>query len=57
MPCVWHGKDVPTASPNRCAILSRAAAVHGRPPCECPHDGDGERCDFVKAKLAESHDA
>jgi hypothetical protein len=40
-----------------CAVQARVAQSTGKPiETRCPHQGDGDKCGFVKAKLAESND-
>lgn len=54
MACAFHGygKDM-----QACAVQARVAQSTGKPiETRCPHQGDGDKCGFVKAKLAESND-
>ena len=54
MSCVFHGygKD-----DEACAIACRVQEItRGSVSTTCPHKGEGEDCEFIKAKLAESNE-
>lgn len=54
MGCVFHGygKD-----DEACAITARVQEItKGAISTDCPHRGDGGRCEFIRAKLAEANE-
>lgn len=52
MSCAFHGYG----SDEACAISCRVQEVtHAPINTDCPHNGKGEDCEFIKAKLAESN--
>lgn len=54
MGCVFHGygKD-----DEACAITGRVQEItKSAISTDCPHKGEGSRCEFIRAKLAESNE-
>ncbi len=55
MACVYLGYG---KKPDACAVQARCKDTTCKPDdTTCPHGGDGDQCDFVKAMLYKSHDA
>jgi len=55
MSCAFFGYGL---EKKACSIACRCQQACGEPAdTDCPHDGDGDKCNIIKAKVAEAHDA